>query len=496
MITTSRVIQMEDATGFPVAVKRWSKAEENENKAKWEHKVLQLMQGPGVPRLIRAFEDAEYMYVVTEWISGVTLDQFVEESGGFLSWEVATRIGDRLCAILRRLHNSFSGSFVYTDLKPSNVMVKGQDVFLVDFESVCPAGRIPVKCDEKTVVMGSRPFTAPEVFTGKIYPECDYYSLGMLMFYMLTGELWQGDSGLLSDDAAGNRILKLMDPDPAKRKSGLKIFPSEKNKNTEAEKSVNKADRVSDSIKPLAEQNSSVFFINDNPRFAVELVYEAAMHMNLKVGLFPVVEKDILPAAKSLGIRRVRLPGCSLDNREQEKSFMKNSGTEQWLERGYLMQPEGFGKLYISLVPPARIMNHLKFDEWNLFCYWAKRNFDITIIMGSLERDYIALCSDTVILAPRPDTWETENARLLGETFKENKEGLKLRYVAWEYKEGVSMSLDRFAEKTEEEHYIGEIYHDSNRQMTENMEQLPYCFSMPEIIRQQYQNIIKNLMQK
>ncbi len=489
MITTGRVIQMEDATGFPVAVKRWSK--EESDKAKWEQRIMELVQGPGVPKLIRNFEDADHVYVVTEWISGVTLDRYVEESGGFLRSEQAFKIADKIFDILQRIHNSSQGTFVYTDLKPSNVMVKDREVFLVDFESVCPAGMVPVSPDEKTVVMGSRPFTAPEVFTGKIQPECDYYSLGTLMFFMLTGELWQGNSKMLKDDVLGDRILKLLDSDPGKRKNGIKMFSSVKD--AEYAKPQSGTGRVSEKKRNIAEQRATVFFVSDNPRFAIEAVYEAAMRMNMKVGLFPMAEGDILPCAKGLGIRRIHKPVCFMESREAEKTFMQNSDTDQWLEKGLLMQPEGFGKLYISLIPPAKLMHHMKLEEWSLFCHWARRNFDVTVITGNLERDYIAFFSDSIILAPRPDSWETENARALGENFRENKHAINIKYVAWEYKEGVSLSLEKFAARVGSENYIGEIYHDSNRQMTENLEQLPYCFSMPEIIRQQYLDIMEKL---
>ena len=139
-----RVIQMEDAEGFPVAVKRWHKAEVPTERARWEQEILNLIQGPGVPRVIRSFEDADYLYLVTEWISGLTLDKYVEQQGGFLDKAEALYIGAVLYRILMRLHNSRQGVLVYTDLKPSNVILKGKQVFLVDFESVCPSGQIPI----------------------------------------------------------------------------------------------------------------------------------------------------------------------------------------------------------------------------------------------------------------------------------------------------------------------------------------------------------------
>ena len=48
----------------------------------------------------------------------------------------------------------------------------------------------------------------------------------------------------------------------------------------------------------------------------------------------------------------------------------------------------------------------------------------------------------------------------------------------------------------DQEHYLGEIYYDSNRHVIENKERLSYCFGMPEVIKQQYQRIISKLIFK
>ena len=494
---SNRVTQMEDAGGFPVAVKRWSKAEPRAVKAKWEQEMLQLVQGPGVPKFIRAFEDADYFYVVTEWISGLTLDKYIEEHGGFLEENEALSIGQSLYQLLLRLHNNSKGCFVYTDLKPSNVIIKGKQVFLVDFESVCSSGRVPVDCDCQTVIMGSRPFTAPEVFTGQIFPPSDYYSLGTLLFYMITGHLWQGEGDLLKEDQTGLRILRLMDMDPARRKAGLKLFAGKDSVRDNAIILPDGAGVVKEELPQVSVSDSQAIFIDSNPRFAVELSYEASMHMNLKIGLFFMDDAYIPLAAGNLGIRCVKLPehipvDSSWD--EKEEIELLKSTADQWMRQGLLMQPEGFGRLYLGLASPERILSHMDNVGWGRFLHWAAQSFDITVLCGQLERSYAAAFCDMVIMASQSNLWEAKMCRYRRDWFASNEFAVPVRFAAWEYKEGISLPSERYAELVGKDDFLGEIYHDGSRQLSENMGCTPYCFAIPTIIREQYKCIISKII--
>ncbi len=489
-----RVIQMEDAEGFPVAVKRWHKAEVPTERARWEQEILNLIQGPGVPRVIRSFEDADYLYLVTEWISGLTLDKYVEQQGGFLDKAEALYIGAVLYRILMRLHNSRQGVLVYTDLKPSNVILKGKQVFLVDFESVCPSGQVPICCDKQTVIMGSRPYTAPEVFTGNISPACDFYSLGVLLFFMITGSVWRGEAGCLQEDAVGSRILKLLSPDPGKRKCGLRLFQKASLSGESCIVVPVDSGRVRETMQNLSVTSAKILFIDDNPRFAVELAYEASRRMNLRVGLFSAGEEYIPMAARNLGIHCVKLPDRELPDQEAERALFHSCGTKEWMEQGFLMQPEGFGRLYIGLRSPDRLMGHIDCQGWGIFVHWAANQFDMTVIFGHMEREYLVTFCDAVIVAPQSNLWDAEVCRYKKEKFCQSGLSASLRFVAWEYKEGISLNPEKFSSIVGNADFLGEIYHDGNRQIAENTGHTPYCFSMPGLIRQQYKTVIQKIV--
>lgn len=489
MTVTGRVIQMEDAAGFPVAVKRWNK--ENSDKAVWEQKLLMLMDGEGAPRFVRYFEDAESVYLATEWINGVTLDDYVEEAGGSVSIHEALHIGEQILKILQRLHHSREGRLVYTDLKPSNVMIKDGKIYLVDMESVRFAHSEEGFYDEGTVVMGTRPFTAPEVFTGRTGPESDYYSLGAIMFYMLTGQLWFGNSDMLAGIEGGGSILMLMNPDPSQRSRGLEIFSREHLTDINNFKGV----RVADSNISINEPR--VIFIHNNPRFAVEMAYNAAAHMDIKVGIFTMEEQESRMLVKVLNRDMSCDRHYSIETEEDGvREFFNNADLQQWLRAGYIIRSNVCSNLFSALIQPSQMYRLLPKEEWSLFVKSVKRIFDMTVISGRLMDDYISLLCDTAVAAVTPNVWETSQAVTETAEFQNIAGAGHVRFAAWEYKDGVSMSIEKFMNDTNRDYYIGEIYYDSNRHIIENLQQLPYCFSMPEIIKQQYQRIIAKLLYK
>jgi hypothetical protein len=69
-----------------------------------------------------------------------------------------------------------------------------------------------------------------------------------------------------------------------------------------------------------------------------------------------------------------------------------------------------------------------------------------------------------------------------------------VKFVAWEYKEGISLPAEKYAEIVGSSDFLGEVYHDGSRQIAENMGYTPYCFAIPEIIREQYRVIISKVI--
>ena len=141
--------------------------------------ILKELEHFGLPSLHDVLTDSEYSYIVMEIASGVTLEEYVRKRGK-LSLREARRIAGEVCEIVSYLHSQ-PVPIIHGDLKPENIMIDDSRVCLIDFGCALRA-----YCEEKTV-FGTPGFAAPELGEGEITTRSDIYSLGKVMFYMLTG---------------------------------------------------------------------------------------------------------------------------------------------------------------------------------------------------------------------------------------------------------------------------------------------------------------------
>ena len=114
-------------------------------------------------------------------MQGDTLDFLLE--GGTLSPKKAKEIMIQLCQALSVLHGFAA---VHRDVKPENVILRGNQTVLIDFD----ASRIvKVENNSDTVVMGTIGFAAPEQYgLNQSDARSDIYSMGVLLNLMLTGK--------------------------------------------------------------------------------------------------------------------------------------------------------------------------------------------------------------------------------------------------------------------------------------------------------------------
>lgn len=119
--------------------------------------------------------------LIMSYISGPTVEQVIEKSGK-LDPETTAWVTERILNALLYLHHH---GVIHGDLKPQNVIIQPaiHSVTLVDF------GLSVVKPTSSTKALGYTPFFAPpEQIAGKaLLPASDFYSLGMLMIYALSG---------------------------------------------------------------------------------------------------------------------------------------------------------------------------------------------------------------------------------------------------------------------------------------------------------------------
>jgi eukaryotic-like serine/threonine-protein kinase len=153
-----------------------------------EAAFLMALDHPYLPKIIDFFrsDGVHPGYLVMEYVRGINLQQQFERSGSRLSQAIVVQYMIQLSEALEYLHQRQTGPVVYRDLKPSNVMVDEHDrVRLIDFGI---ARRHKLGGSDDTVKLGSAGFASPEQFQQKqTDPRSDLYSLGAMMYYLLTG---------------------------------------------------------------------------------------------------------------------------------------------------------------------------------------------------------------------------------------------------------------------------------------------------------------------
>lgn len=157
-----------------------------------EAAVLRRVQHPNVVRGFPSDPDLEHDHVLMEHLEGPSLFQVLAESPRRkLKPNAALRIAVALGAALQAVH---AVGFVYRDLKPANVIMRGDAPILVDFGAVYRWN--PNRRPSERV--GTDPYMAPEqVLRDPLSPRTDVFGLGALTYEMLTGE-WPFEDQLMN----------------------------------------------------------------------------------------------------------------------------------------------------------------------------------------------------------------------------------------------------------------------------------------------------------
>ncbi len=151
-----------------------------------------------LPQVYRCYELKDELAVLMEYIQGETVQDAVRRSGA--SPELASRVFPLVCRAAQELHESFDPPIIHRDLKPSNIILSWDRATLIDFgiARVYSEG-----ADSDTVHFGTREYASPEQFGfGQTDVRSDVYSLGMLLFYLLTERPAKGEDrkrGFASD---------------------------------------------------------------------------------------------------------------------------------------------------------------------------------------------------------------------------------------------------------------------------------------------------------
>ncbi len=154
-----------------------------------EARTLARLQHPHIVGLHEFGEVADYYFLVMEYVDGVTLRQLMR--GGELTSREALAIVPQICDALQYAHDA---GVVHRDIKPENVLLdRAGRVKVADFglAKLVQRGEADFTLTGTDQVMGTLHYMAPEQYKTPqdVDHRADIFSLGVVFFEMLTGEL-------------------------------------------------------------------------------------------------------------------------------------------------------------------------------------------------------------------------------------------------------------------------------------------------------------------
>ena len=168
-----------------------------------EANLMKRLDHPMLPRIVDIVEEPHELYVVMDYVEGVSLKQALRERGRGFDERVVAEWGAALCDVLEYLHTR-EPAIIYRDMKPGNVMLREEgSIKLVDFGI---AREYKQGAAGDTSILGTRGYAAPEQFLPDAQTDArtDVYSLGMTLYVLLTA--------CQVSEAAFLRPLRQVDP--------------------------------------------------------------------------------------------------------------------------------------------------------------------------------------------------------------------------------------------------------------------------------------------
>jgi len=149
--------------------------------------IMKLCHHPNIIRLLDHFENADYIFLVMELMTGYDLHTYFEKNKFKLSEKRSANIVFQIASGLNYLHKY---GVLHRDLKPENIMLSDMGdnsiIKIMDFG----LSKILGPNEKVADGYGTLSFVAPEVLVRQPYnKQVDIWSLGVILYLMLSGDL-------------------------------------------------------------------------------------------------------------------------------------------------------------------------------------------------------------------------------------------------------------------------------------------------------------------
>ena len=203
---SSTFLVKETATGI-LCVLKWGRNRQTEFLRN-EMEIMKKMADrklSGIPKAYRIFEENGEVYLVREYIEGMSLAQMVLQKGGISEAEIC-RISRKICQTAEQFQNP-DEPMIHRDIKPENIVVTpGGEVVFIDFGTMRSYKK---DGSRDTFVVGTRGTAAPEQYGyTQTDQRTDVYAIGQTMLYMVSESY---EMNQLFECAVSRRMKKIIE---------------------------------------------------------------------------------------------------------------------------------------------------------------------------------------------------------------------------------------------------------------------------------------------
>lgn len=165
-----------------------------------ESRAIAMLDHPNTVKVYDVSFGDQIQYIVMEYIDGITLKQYIEQEGT-IRWQEAVHFTAQILAALELAH---SKGIIHRDIKPQNIMLlQNGTIKVADFGIARFLQSETTTMTDKAI--GSVHYIAPEQARGDyITDKADIYSVGVMLYEMLTGRL-----PFVADNAVSVALMQL-----------------------------------------------------------------------------------------------------------------------------------------------------------------------------------------------------------------------------------------------------------------------------------------------
>lgn len=174
--------------------------DEFRRRFKNESKAIAVLSHPNIVKVYDVSFGDRLQYIVMEFVEGITLKEYIEQQK-VINWKEAVHFVSQILLALQHAHDK---GIVHRDIKPQNIMLLQDGTIKVTDFGIARFSRSDTRTMTEDAI-GSVHYISPEQARGEITDDkADIYSVGVVMYEMLTGQL-----PFQSDNAVSIAIMQL-----------------------------------------------------------------------------------------------------------------------------------------------------------------------------------------------------------------------------------------------------------------------------------------------